>query len=177
MTRTKDLLAEYVKGKPASIKTSAQQPPLVLERMDALDVVDRLRKAMAPLALVVDEYGSIAGMVTLTDILEALIGDMPGLDVDNEPEATQREDGSWLVDGMMSVEELQPLLDIDELPAEDANYETVSGLFMAHLGRIPLVGDKFEWRQFHFEVMDMDRHRVDKAMIMPVMPQSKISSR
>jgi len=120
--------------------------------------------------LVVDEYGTIAGMVTLTDVLEAIVGDIPGIDEEGEAEATQREDGSWLLDGMMAVDELQMLLDLDELPEEDMNYDTVGGLFMAQLGRIPIVGDKFEWHDLHFEVMDMDGHRVDKVLVMPMPP-------
>lgn len=168
--KVKDLLSEYAGGHAVSIKTALQMPPFVPEGMNALEVVERLRQVKSPLALVVDEYGTIAGMVTLTDVLEAIVGDIPGLDDEGEAEATQREDGSWLLDGMMSVDELQLLLDLDELPEEDMNYDTVGGLFMAQLGRIPVVGDKFQWHNLHFEVMDMDGHRVDKVLIMPMPP-------
>lgn len=169
IVRTKDLLAEYVKGKPDSIKPASQMPPFVPDGMNALDVVERLREVKSPIALVVDEYGTVAGMVTLMDVLEAIVGDIPGVDMEGEmPEATRREDGSWLLDGMMSVEELKLYFDLDELPEEEAYYETVSGLFMAQLGRIPSVGDTFEWQQLRFEVMDMDGHRVDKVLVTPV---------
>jgi putative hemolysin len=177
IARSKDLLAEWVNGKPTSIKTSPQMPPFVPEGMNALDVVEHLREVKSPMALVVDEYGSIAGMVTLTDILEAIVGDIPGLDVEgDEPEALQREDGSWLFDGMMSVDELLLLLDLDELPEEDAGYETVGGLVMAQLDRIPALGDKFEWDNFRFEVVDMDGHRVDKVLVTPLQPPMLPSS-
>ena len=168
--KVKDLLSEYAGGDSVSIRAGLQMPPFVPEGMNALEVVERLRQVKSPLALVVDEYGTIAGMVTLTDVLEAIVGDIPGIDEEGEAEATQREDGSWLLDGMMAVDELQMLLDLDELPEEDMNYDTVGGLFMAQLGRIPIVGDKFEWHDLHFEVMDMDGHRVDKVLVMPMPP-------
>src|SRR5215217_3625150 len=165
--RSKDLLREYSAGHSIAIPTSLPMPPFVPEGMNALEVVARLRHAKSPVALIVDEYGTIAGMVTLTDVLEAIVGDIPALDDEGEPEALQREDGSWLLDGMMSVDELRMLLDLDELPEQELNYDTVGGLFMAQLGRIPMVGDKFEWQNLRFEVMDMDGHRVDKVLIMP----------
>lgn len=82
------------------------------------------------------------------------------MDADGELEAMQRDDGSWLLDATMSRDELQMLLDLDELPSESDDYETVGGLFMAQLGRIPTVSDRFEWQDFRFKVMDMDGHRV-----------------
>ncbi|HJR78641.1 MAG TPA: hemolysin family protein [Anaerolineales bacterium] len=171
IARAKDLVVDWANGKPTSLKMSPQMPPYVPENMNALDVVERLRKVKSPMALVVDEYGSIAGMVTFTDILEAIVGDIPGMDVEgDEPEAVQREDGSWLLDGMMSVDELEMLFDLDELPEEDINYETISGLFMAQLGRIPELGDFFEWERLRFEVIDMDGHRVDKVLVTPLQP-------
>ena len=88
----------------------------------------------------------------------------------DQPEALQREDGSWLFDGMMSVDELLLLLDLDELPQEDANYETIGGLVTAELERIPELGDKFEWDNFRFELVDMDGHRVDKVLVTPLQP-------
>jgi putative hemolysin len=176
IARAKDLLAEWVNGNHASIQTSSQLPPFVPNGMNALDVVERLREEKLPMALVVDEYGSIAGMVTFTDILEAIVGDIPGMDVEgDDPEAVQREDGSWLLDGMLSVDELELLLDLDELPEEDANYETVSGLFMAQLGRIPTLGDNFEWAKLRFEVVDMDGHRVDKVLVTPLPSSAALS--
>jgi putative hemolysin len=168
--RAKDLLREYAAGRSLAIPSSLQLPPFVPEGMNALEVVERLRRQKSPVALIVDEYGSIEGMVTLTDVLEAIVGDIPALDADGEPEAVQREDGSWLLDGMMSVDELQMLFNWDELPDDSNDYDTLGGLFMAQLGRIPMVGDKFEWQNLTFEVVDMDGHRVDKALVMPFKP-------
>jgi putative hemolysin len=166
--RAKDLLRGFVDGGAISIPQSLPMPPFVPEGVDALQAVARLRHDKSPVALVVDEYGSIDGMVTLTDVLEAIVGDIPALDEKGEPAATKREDGSWLLDGMMPVDELQMLLDLDELPEDSDDYDTVGGLFMAQMGRIPRTGDTFEWNDLRFEVMDMDGHRVDKVLVMPM---------
>ena len=168
--RAKDLLREYAEGRTVAIPKSLPMPPFVPETMNALEVVARLRHDKSPVALVVDEYGGIEGMVTLTDVLEAIVGDITSLDEEGEPAATQREDGSWLLDGMMSVDELQMLLDLDELPDDADDYDTLGGLLMAQLGRIPTVGDKFEWEEKRFEAVDMDGHRVDKVLVMPLKP-------
>lgn len=164
----RDLLKEYVDTGSISIPESLPMPTFVPEGMNALEVVARLRSAKSSVALVIDEYGTIDGMVTLTDVLEAIVGDIPALDEHGEPAATRRDDGSWLLDGMMPVDELQMLLDLDELPQDADDYDTVGGLFMARLGRIPSVGDKFEWKDLRFEVVDMDGHRVDKVLVMPL---------
>ncbi|HEX2990470.1 MAG TPA: hemolysin family protein [Anaerolineales bacterium] len=168
--RAKDLLREFAAGRPVGIPDSLPMPPFVPEGMGALEVVARLRHDKSPVALIVDEYGTIDGMVTLTDVLEAIVGDIPALDEKGEPAATRRDDGSWLLDGMMPVDELQMLLDLDDLPEESGDYDTVGGLFMAQMGRVPAVGDKFEWKEMRFEVVDMDGHRVDKVLVMPLKP-------
>ncbi len=154
--RAKDLLREYAAGRSIAIPRALQMPPFVPAGMDALEVVERLRRDKSPTALVVDEYGTIDGMVTLTDILEAMVGDIPALDDEGEPDAKQREDGSWLIDGMMSVGELQILLDLDELPNNSNDYETLGGMFMTQLWRIPIVGDQSEWHDLRCEVMDVE---------------------
>jgi len=171
--RAKDLLREYARGGSVSIPASLQMPPFVPEGMNALEVVERLRRDKSPVALIVDEYGTIDGMVTLTDVLEAIVGDIPALDIDGEPEAVQREDGSWLLDGLMSTDELQMLLDLDELPNDSDEYDTLGGFLMAQLERVPAAGDTFEWHDFRFEVMDMDGHRVDKVLVVPMKPATR----
>lgn len=168
--RAKDLLREYAAAGSLSIPQTLPMPPFVPEGMKALEVVARLRHDKSPVALIVDEYGTIDGMVTLTDVLEAIVGDIPALDDEGEPAATRREDGSWLLDGMMPVDELQMLLDLDDLPGDSDGYDTLGGLFMSQIGRVPAAGDTFEWNQLRFEVMDMDGHRVDKVLVMPARP-------
>ena len=170
LLRAKDLLREYAAARSVAIPASPPMPPFVPEGVNALEVIARLRHDKSPVALVVDEYGTIDGMVTLTDVLEAIVGDIPALDEKGEPAATKREDGSWLLDGMMSVDELQMLLDLDQLPDDSDDYDTLGGLLMARMARIPMVGDKFDWNDLRFEVVDMDGDQVDKVLVMPLKP-------
>jgi len=121
------------------------------------------------IAIVVDEYGVIQGLVTLNDILGEIVGDLPSFNPLDEPQAKQREDGSWLVDGMLPVEEFFELFEIEELPRDQrGNYHTVGGFVVTNLGRIPVATDAFEWRGLRFEVMDMDGTRVDKVLVVKV---------
>ena len=169
IARSKDLLAQYVQGKPVTLMSSIQLPPIVPEKMKALDAVELMRNEKSPFVMVIDEYGTVEGMFTFTDVLEAIVGDIPGMDeVGEEPEATQREDGSWLLDGRMAVDDLQVLLDLDELPVQDSDYDTVAGFILSQLRRIPVTGDHFEWKELRFEVIDMDGRRVDKVLVTPL---------
>ena len=118
--------------------------------------------------IVVDEFGSVQGLLTIYDILEEIVGD-----IDNEPQATQRQDGSWLLDGMLPVEDFKEIFNLRHLPDED-EYETLGGFVMLHLGRVPQAADHFEWNGLIFEVMDMDGKRVDKVLVMlkPIKPEA-----
>ena len=119
--------------------------------------------------MIIDEYGTIEGLVTLTDILESIVGDFPSVDEREEPKVVQREDGSWLVDGLLPVDELKEMFHIKELPEEKAgHYQTLGGFVMTHLKRVPSAGDHFECCGLRFEILDMDGHRVDKVLIEQV---------
>jgi putative hemolysin len=121
------------------------------------------------MALVIDEYGGLLGIVTLTDMLEALVGDIRSPAGPNEPSAVQREDGSWLLDGRLPVYKLKDLLELNDLPGEDeGSYDTLGGLMMTVLGRIPAVGQHFEYGCRRFEVVDMDGMRVDQVLVTQV---------
>jgi putative hemolysin len=123
------------------------------------------------LALVIDERGHIEGLVTLTDVLEALVGEVPDEDEADEEAIVRREDGSWLVDGLLAAEELKEHLGSSRLPLhdeEEADYQTVGGMVMDVLGRVPLAGDRFERDGYAFEVLDMDGRRVDKVLVTPL---------
>jgi putative hemolysin len=130
-------------------------------------VLERFKEKKEHTALVVDEFGGIAGLVTMNDVLEAIVGDIPSVEEeDQEPEVVRRADGSLLLDGMLSIHELKDVLQLKELPDEEqGDYETLSGLLMAQLGRIPITGDIYEWEQLKFEVVDMDGYRVDKVLV------------
>ncbi len=121
------------------------------------------------MALVVDEYGVIQGLVTLNDIMVEIVGDVPNAGDLEEPMAVQREDGSWLLDGMLPVDEFFEIFDIEGIPKEHrGSYQTLGGFVITHLGRIPAATDSFAWELLQFEVMDMDGNRVDKVLVTPM---------
>lgn len=162
----KDLLTRCLSGRALDIRSGLQQPLFVLESTHALRVMELLRESGAQMALVVDEYGTIEGLVTLTDLLESIIGDIPAQDESGDRAIVEREDGSWLVDGMIPVDELREFLDIARFPDEESgDYATLGGFVMNVLKRIPQTGDHFDCCGFRFEVVDMDGRRVDKVLI------------
>jgi putative hemolysin len=134
-------------------------------------LLERFRVGSPRVAIVVDEHGTIVGLVTPTDILEALVGDLPASGVNASPEAVCREDGSWLVDGLVPIEELVELLGMKALTDDERRHvRTVGGLVMHRLSRIPSAGDTIAWRELDLEVVDMDGRRVDKVLIKPADP-------
>jgi len=134
----------------------------------ALDVIERLRESRAHMALVIDAYGGLEGLVTFTDIMRAILGDLPDNQGQREEPVIEREDGTWLVDGMYPVDEFQDYFEIKELPHEDeANYQTVGGMVMTLLGQVPKPSDRVSWAGYDIEVMDMDGRRVDKVLVSP----------
>lgn len=171
IAHVKDLYAQLARQQPLDLSAVMQPALFVPERTRAFAVLERFKQTGISMALVVQEYGEIEGLVTLTDLLEALVGELPSLDEPTEQEATQREDGSWLLAGSLSLPELQDILDLTRLPDEqERRYETLGGLVMHHLGRIPVATDQFDWAGWHFEVMDMDGRRVDKVLARPLIP-------
>lgn len=162
-----DLLSNCLLNKPLDLTSALHRPVYVPESTPGLRILELFKQSSTHIAIVVDEYGVIQGLVTLNDILEEIVGDIPSVDTSDEPQAVQREDGSWLVDGMLSVEEFFELFDIEELLGEHrGNYHTVGGFVVTQLGRIPKATDCFEWRDMRLEVMDMDGNRVDKVLVV-----------
>ena len=163
--RAKDYLALVADHQPVDLRTLAQPAIFVPESMPGFDLLEELRHANQKLALVIDEYGGMQGMVTLYDLMEAIVGAIPDAGQSSEPPAFQREDGSWLLDGMLNIEEFKDLLDLDDLANENrAGYQTVGGFVLAQMGEIPRAGMSFKSSGFRFEVMDMDGLRVDKVL-------------
>jgi putative hemolysin len=140
----------------------------------ALDLLDEFREADTNLALVVDEYGDIDGMVTMNDVLGAVLGKSAApIEERRDSPIVQREDGSYLIDGALAAEDLRELLGIGALPAEeDHDFRTAAGMVMAQFGRIPLTGESFRWRGFRFEVVDLDGPRIDKLLVERVTEDS-----
>jgi magnesium and cobalt exporter, CNNM family len=165
----KDILMQSLSGQPTNIRQALGPPLFVPETASALKVLDLFKREGTHFALVTDEYGGIQGLVTDRDILEAIVGELPSRDEPSEPEVTVREDGSRLVDGLLNVDRLKEILEMDTLPDEESGrYHTVSGFMMTQLGGIPAVGEFFQWKGFRFEVVDMDGRRVDKVLIARV---------
>jgi putative hemolysin len=163
----KDLLPRCLTCQPLDLKAVLQHPLFVPESMRALKVLEMFKQSGTPIALVIDEYGHIQGMVTLNDVLEAIVGDIPTVDELTEPQAVQREDGSWLLDGMLPVDELKAIFDVPRLPGEETEeFQTLGGFVMLYLERIPMAGEHFEWGGLRFEILDMDGNRVDKVLVM-----------
>ncbi|NLS76698.1 MAG: HlyC/CorC family transporter [Chloroflexi bacterium] len=169
LVRSKDLLAQSLLGQPINLREMLIPALYVPEGMPAFDMLERFRETRSQIAVVVDEYGGVLGLVTLNDMLEAIVGDLPEPDELEEAEVTPREDGSWLVDGGLPMDEFQDLFDLRELPDEgEQYYQTLGGFVMTFLGRIPASSDSFEWGNLRFEVMDMDGLRVDKVLVTPI---------
>ena len=166
VVKVKDLLGRNLAGKPVDLKAYLQPPLFVPESMRALKVLELFKQSGKHISLVVDEYGSIQGLVTLNDILEEVAGDMPTIEELAEPRAVQREDGSWLLDGMLPVDEFKAIFHVGKLPGE-SSYHTLAGFVLVQMGRIPSVGNNFEWSGLRFEVVDMDGTRINKVLVMP----------
>jgi putative hemolysin len=161
------LLANIKSGKDLQKLT---RPPIYIpETAFGSHALEMFRESQRDLMLVVDEFGVVQGLITLADILEEIVGEFEG-----EPQATQRQDGSWLLDGMLANDDFKELFNLRRLPDEE-EYETLGGFVMMHLKRIPKPADQFEWGGLRFEVMDMDGIRVDKVLVttLPLRPTEK----
>ncbi|OYY45741.1 MAG: hypothetical protein B7Y56_05885 [Gallionellales bacterium 35-53-114] len=165
--RTADILKDALAGKPLAIEQSLRLPLYVPEGVSTTHLLENFRKAHQQCALIVDEYGELQGLVTLTDVLTSIVGELPSSDAPEEQDIVMREDGSWLIDGSVSIERLKTLSEInEELSGEEENaYNTLGGFVMYVLGRVPAVSDRFDMAGFNFEVMDMDKNRVDKVLV------------
>jgi putative hemolysin len=166
-----DLLVSSLLGQPIDFTSSLQTPVFVPESTRALRVLELFKRSGTQIAFVVDEYGVIQGLVTLTDVLQAIVGDIPSTEELEEPQAIRREDGSWLLDGMLPIYQFKEILHLEdtELPGEyRGSYHTLGGFVVMHLGRIPASADHFNWGSLRFEVMDMDGNRVDKVLVAPL---------
>lgn len=171
----RDFLSHCIENAPVEIRTLLQPPLFVPDSMSVLKVLEMIKEAGVHVALVIDEYGGLLGMVTLYDILEAIVGEIPDAS-DNDQQAIRREDGSWLLDGLISIDEFKDIFDLRDMPDEERiGYQTLGGFIMSQLGAIPSAGQHFEWQNLRFEVMDMDGRRVDKVLVSPISSTSENS--
>jgi putative hemolysin len=158
----KDLLDQILEGAPLSVPAAMRQPLVLPDTLSALDALERMRGDPIGMALVLDEYGSFEGVVTASDLLEAIVGEL-GVPEPSESAPVTRHDGSLLLDGMMASDELKARLDLPDLPRQ-GTYHTVAGLMLALLQRVPKEGDRIAWAGWRFEIVDMDGRRVDKVL-------------
>ncbi|MFI5357794.1 MAG: hemolysin family protein [Opitutales bacterium] len=168
MVSIKALWANAAFGLPTTLRNLVSPPLIVAETAKAMSVLETFQKSGKHIALVTDEFGGIQGMISLIDILEAIVGDMPDQMRRAQPEAKRRDDGSWLVDATLPTGEIKDLLGLKSFPGEEeAEFQTAGGFVVTQFGRIPAAGDHFDWGGWRFEVIDMDRQRVDKLLISP----------
>jgi putative hemolysin len=166
MVQMKDLLARGAEGQPTRFKGLLTLPDFIYEGTRGPQILDALRKAPTGAAVVLDEYGSVVGVVTLADVRDALLGTMVESAEDDAPRAVQRPDGSWLLDGRFPVDEFVDLFQLPDPP--QGEFDTLGGLVVTKLGRIPVVGEGFEDLGLRFEVVDMDANRVDHVLVRPL---------
>jgi putative hemolysin len=169
IVQAKDLLVWSLGGQPIDLRASLRPLLFVPESTPAPKVLELFKKSRTQIALVVDEYGVIQGLITLNDLLEAIVGNIPAVDEPTELPAVQRADGSWLLDGMLPIDTFKEIFRIGAMPGEERGYfQTLGGFVMMHTEQIPSAGQQFEWNGLRFEVLDMDLHRVDKVLVAPV---------
>jgi putative hemolysin len=174
---TKTLLADAVLGKRVDLAGAMARPLFVPESLTAMEAVALFRKHRQTVGLVVDEHGELQGLVTINDIVNALAGDIATVEEAEERDVVRREDGSWLIDGSVTVQRFKEAVGIRaDLPEEElGTYHTLGGFAMMRLGRVPRVGDAFAWESYRVEVVDMDGNRVDKVLVtrLPAMPDAR----
>ncbi|MGB3633391.1 MAG: hemolysin family protein [Rubrobacteraceae bacterium] len=169
IARAKDLLVHRIDGDDLDLEHDLRKPLFVPESMYAFRVLELFKRFGEPFALVVDEYGEVEGVVTLNDVLEAIVGEIPSFDEPEESRAALSEDGSWSLDGSLPINQVKDILQLKELPGEDTeSYQTLAGFVMHQLGRLPSVADSFEWGNLLFEVIEMDGYRLDKVRVTPI---------
>ncbi len=172
--RTSDLLKAALGNEPLDVARALRPPLYVPAGVSTTQLLENFRKARLQSALIVDEYGELQGLATLTDVLTSIVGEIPSEDLSEEQDIVMREDGSWLMDGGVSVERFKTVLRVnDDLPGEEENaFDTLGGFLMHRLGRVPAAADHFEWGGCRFEVMDMDKNRVDKVLVACARPDA-----
>ncbi len=170
----KQLLNQTLQGTQASLAAQLMPAVYVPESLTGMDLLEQFRASDAHMVLVIDEYGEINGLVTLQDVLEAVTGEFKPRRQE-EAWAVQREDGSWILDGLIPIPELKDRLGLKSVPEEDrGRYHTLSGLVMWLSGRLPQTGDVMRWEDWQLEVIDLDGKRIDKILASPIPPEEPV---
>jgi putative hemolysin len=167
IVQAKDLLASCLSGRSFDLRSATRSPLYLPNTVTVLRVLEAFKTSGEPMALIVDEYGDLEGLVTPSDILEALVGDLQG-SAEADQRVVRRDDGTWLIDGMVGLDELKQVLSISRLPGEDQDFHTLGGYLMARLNRVPMEADRITAGNYRFEVVKMDGRRVDRVLVSPV---------
>ncbi len=169
LVSTRDLLRVAIKGEEIDLAKLVRRTLFVADQTPVLKVIELFRRQGVRAAVVVDEYGATEGIVTATDILEGIAGSLPNRGDRDDPQVVQRPDGSWLVDGLMPIDEFE---DVCGLPGlrEAGDFETVAGFIINRLGHLPKAGERVEYGDTHFEIVDMDGRRIDKVLVTSTKP-------
>ncbi len=173
LVKSRDLLAQVLGGESLDLEKPAREPVFAPETTTALELLERFKESSSHVALVVDEFGAIVGLVTMNDVLEAIVGDLPVAGVIDHS-VVVREDGSMLLDGHLSVADFRDVVKLKDLPEDERDaYQTLAGFVLTRFERLPAEGDRFEWDGYSFEVMDMDGRRVDKVLVTKLESESE----
>jgi putative hemolysin len=171
IVQAKELLRRALEGESLDLSAALKPPVFVPETLPALKLLESLKESRTHIVLVLDEFGVVQGLVTLHDILEEVVGDLPAVDESDEAYAVQRDDGSWLLDGALPIDDFKHIFQLDKLPGDElGSYQALSGFVMLHMGRVPNVADQFDFDGLHFEIMDMDGPRIDKVLVSRATP-------
>ena len=180
VVQAKDILSAMFGDDEFDIHKIVKEPLVVSEHLETLELLKEFKEnqGYVHMSLVVDEFGSVEGLITLNDLLEGIVGDIPGIDEEDEPQATQRNDGTWLIDGRYPIEKFKELFDFNEtLPDEEEDgYTTLAGFILSLSGKIPNEKDRYECGRFIFEIMDLDGHQIDKILVTDLGPQEPIKT-
>ena len=178
VVQAKDILAALFNDDEFDIHKIVKEPLVVSEHLETLELLKEFKENQeyVHMSLVVDEFGSVEGLITLNDLLEGIVGDIPGIDEEDEPKATQRLDGSWLIDGRYPIDKFKELFEFkDKIPDEEEdNYTTLAGFILSLSGTIPDEEDKYECGRFIFEIIDIDGHQIDKVLVTDLGPEEPV---
>ena len=169
VVQAKDILSAMFSDEKFDVNKIVKEPLVVSEHLETLELLKEFKEnqGYVHMSLVVDEFGSVEGLITLNDLLEGIVGDIPGIDEEDEPQAVKRDDGTWLIDGRYPIDRFKELFEFnDKLPDEEEDgYTTLAGFILSLSGTIPNEKDKYECGRFIFEIIDIDGHQIDKVLV------------
>ena len=169
LQKIKDILNELLANKPLDLEKLMHKPMFVPRAMESFRVLEKFRESEINEAVVLDEYGGVVGFITIFDIINEVLGDITGKPVANSPQIIQRDEHSWYIDGLFDIDDFKEKFDIEVLPNEDSgHFQTMGGFITSYFGYIPKVGEKIIWHKFRFEIISMDKARIDRILVTQI---------